>query len=485
MANRPILYKIYESLEPIPLPTDFSRSNVSALDAIVTFNTVTTDDRIPDLETLARLCFFSNGITKWLRLASGVLSPMRAAACTGALFHIEMYIVCGDLPGLSAGVYHFGAHDNSLRRLRSGDFRQLLVEATASEPSIAQAPAVIIYTSTFWRNAWKYRSRAYRHTFWDDGTILANTLAVTIATKRPTNIVLGFVDENVNRLLDIDGQHEAAVNLLALGHTNQKAPSAPPVVPLHLPTTRLSKKEIEYPRIQEMHAASSLITEAEVAAWRSLPRIPQDHSFASPQKPLIPLSPLPAPPLPNDPIEVVIRRRGSTRQFTQEPFSFEQLSTMLTHSLHGIPSDCFDPTGKSMSDLYFIVNAIDGLQSGTYMLHQEKQALELLRAGHFRYEAGHLALDQELGMDAAVNIYFMVNLEAVLARFGNRGYRVAQLEAAIIAGKLYLAAYTLGLGATGLTFFDDEVTTFFSPHAIGKSVMFLIALGHPFKRARR
>jgi hypothetical protein len=42
---------------------------------------------------------------------------------------------------------------------------------------------------------------------------------------------------------------------------------------------------------------------------------------------------------------------------------------------------------------------------------------------------------------------------------------------------LYLAAYALGLGATGLTFFDDDVTDFFSPHASGKSVMFLVAAG--------
>ncbi len=158
---------------------------------------------------------------------------------------------------------------------------------------------------------------------------------------------------------------------------------------------------------------------------------------------------------------------------------------MLTHSLHSIPSDCFDPIGTPMSDLYFIVNAIDGLTPGTYVLHQEKQALELLRAGNFRYEAGHLALDQELGIDAAANIYFMADLEPVLVRFGNRGYRVAQLEAAIIAGKLYLTAYAFRLGATGLTFFDDEVTAFFSPHAAGKSVMFLIALGYPYKRVRR
>jgi hypothetical protein len=35
----------------------------------------------------------------------------------------------------------------------------------------------------------------------------------------------------------------------------------------------------------------------------------------------------------------------------------------------------------------------------------------------------------------------------------------------------------IGLGATGLTFFDDDVTTFFSPHAAGKGVMFLVAVG--------
>ena len=71
---------------------------------------------------------------------------------------------------------------------------------------------------------------------------------------------------------------------------------------------------------------------------------------------------------------------------------------------------------------------------------------------------------------------------AELDRLGNRGYRVAQLEASISAGRLYLGAYALRLGATGLTFFDDAVTEFFSPHAKGKSAMFLVAIG---KRARR
>ena len=76
----------------------------------------------------------------------------------------------------------------------------------------------------------------------------------------------------------------------------------------------------------------------------------------------------------------------------------------------------------------------------------------------------------------------MLDLATVLERLGNRGYRAAQLEASIAAGRLYLAAYALRLSATGLTFYDDVVTDFLSPHAQGKSVMFLVAVG---KRAKR
>src|SRR5207302_2681100 len=125
-----------------------------------------------------------------------------------------------------------------------------------------------------------------------------------------------------------------------------------------------------------------------------------------------------------------------------------------------------------------------GLPAGTYAYHPETGGLETLRRGDFRDLAGTLDLGQELGADAAVNLYFLSHLTPALAQLGNRGYRAAQLLAAIAAGKLYLAAYALGFGATGLTFFDDDVTTSFSPHAAGKSVMFLLAVGHPQRQVQ-
>jgi hypothetical protein len=47
---------------------------------------------------------------------------------------------------------------------------------------------------------------------------------------------------------------------------------------------------------------------------------------------------------------------------------------------------------------------------------------------------------------------------------------------------LHLGAHAFGLGAVGSTSVDDEVTAFFSPHAAGKSFMFIVTFG---KRRRR
>ena len=65
-----------------------------------------------------------------------------------------------ELPDLPAGVYHFGPHDFALRRLREGDWRAVLLEASGENPDLARAPVIVASASTYWRNAWKYQARA-------------------------------------------------------------------------------------------------------------------------------------------------------------------------------------------------------------------------------------------------------------------------------------------------------------------------------------
>ena len=178
----------------------------------------------------------------------------------------------------------------------------------------------------------------------------------------------------------------------------------------------------------------------------------------------------------------MILRRGSTRRFAREPISLRALSTILRTVSRGVPTDFLAP-GALRAEPYLIVNAVDGLVPGTYAYDRERDALLPLRAGSFRREAGFLGLGQQIPSDAAVDVYWLSDLSSMLSELGNRGYRAAQLEAAIAGGKAYLAAYALGFGASGLTFFDDDVTAFFSPHARGKSVMFLMAIGVPERGA--
>lgn len=474
---KPLPFKIYPRIDPVALPRELPPSPVPALVAIAGAASpaaAIAPPAVPDVRMLARILHFSAGITRKKTYAGGQEYYFRAAACTGALYHIDLYVVCGDLPGLTAGVYHFGPHDFALYPLRTGDHRGVLVDATGGEPSVAHAPVILACVSTYWRNAWKYQARAYRHCFWDTGTILANLLAVAAAGTVPVRVVTGFVDDTLSALLGLDQRREGPLALVTLGHGEPSVAPRPTMAPISPETLPLSSRQVEYPAISEMQTASSLQTSEDVCAWRDAPAPVAEPLVPSESKPeIIPLRPLVADALPAESIDGVILRRGSTRQFTHASITFEELSTILDTATRGIAADY----GASPSDLYLIVHAVDGLAPGAYIYHREARGLELLRAGSFRREAGYLGLGQELPADASVNIYLLCNLEPLLARFGNRGYRVAQLDAAVIGGKLYLAAYALRLGATGLTFFDDDVTDFFSPHAAGKSVMFLMAVG--------
>jgi len=253
------------------------------------------------------------------------------------------------------------------------------------------------------------------------------------------------------------------------------------VTPLPIEVAPLSSEEHDYPAIRIMHAASSLESPEEAAEWRgAAPEAPVPLTTGE----MFPLCPDAVESLPPAALEDVIRRRGSTRQFAHQPLSLTQLSNVLVQATQPIQADCLAAPGKRINDLYLIINAVTDLPSGTYVFHPQEHALELLRTGDFRLDTGALALGQEFAADASVAIFCLCDLFATLERFGNRGYRAAQLEAGILGGRMYLAAYAQGFGASGLTFFDDDVTAFFSPHAADKSVMFLIALGYAARHRR-
>ena len=465
--TKPAPFKIYPDLPVVALPRDFP---VPASDALAAISVGPTSAAPMNIERLASLLFFTAGVTKRKAYPGGGVMYFRAAPSTGALYQTEVYVVAADVAGLPPGIYHFSPGDFVLRRLRDGDFRGALAIAAADE-GMARQPATLILSGIYWRNTWKYQARGYRHLFWDSGSMLANLLAGATALDLPARAVTGFVDLEVNGLLGLDAEKEGALCLVPVGGQGHPAPPSPVVTAITPTVIPLSSSEVDYPLLRDAYSNSSLDTESEVQAWResSWPRSPAKGRGAVN---------VPAPRhAAGRPLGETIMARGSTREFSEAAISADDLSTALWHATRGWPADV--PAG--LVDLYLSVHAVEGIEGGAYAYHPETHTLELITRGDFRRDSAFLCLDQPLGGMSASTVFFLANLDALLETYGNRGYRIANLEAGLIGGRLYLAAYAQRFGATGLTFYDRDVVAFFSPHAAGKDALFVTALGRSVK----
>jgi SagB-type dehydrogenase family enzyme len=462
--NKPFPFKVYTELPAVVLPREL---DPVATDALAALDPSRRAGSAPlDLDRLAALLYCTAGVTKKKTYYGGAEMLFRAAASTGGLYQTEVYVAAGEVAGLAPGLYHFNPGDFALRCLRGGDVRAALAEAAADE-SLGRSAAVIVLSAIFWRNTWKYQARGFRHLFWDSGTMLANLGATGDTLGAGPRVITGFVDDAVNHVLGLPGDREAALELVALGPAGAPAPSIGALPAISHETLPLSSESVDYPELRAMLAASRLETAGAVKAWRG-------RAWSAPPRPEGTLIPLPSPRKEaGRGLGETIQRRGSTRQFSHASLSALDLSTVLWWSTRPFEHD----VAGRLVDLYLVLNAVDGLPSGAVRYRPEPHALELLSEGNYRSKSGYLCLEQALGADAAAVIYFLSPLDDVLAAYGDRGYRLVNLEAGLLGGRAYLTAYAQGFGASGLTFYDREVVKFFSPAASGADAIFVTALG--------
>jgi SagB-type dehydrogenase family enzyme len=475
-TNRPSPFKRYqEELEEVALPRPRPALGMPALDAIA--GSAAAIPAALDIDLLARILNYGAGVMRKLAGDQGPVLYFRTYASAGGLYPIEAYLVTSGLAGLSAGVYHFHPLRHALRRLRDGDWRAWLVQATGAEEAVADAPAVVVLTGMPWRTAWKYADRGFRHLYWDAGMITANLLALAAAAGLPSRVIHGYADEMVETLLGLDGLSEFPVCLIALGAASPAASPASVPLPLSIRRSSLSRNEILDPAIVQAEATGRFADPAEAAQWRRTAAgagsPARDPAGATAQRE----GPVDAP---RDPTETVIRRRGSARAFDREPIPRSALASILDRATRGVSSDLW-PDGSRAVTPYLIANRVEGLEPGAYAW---ADGFQLLGCGDFSEQAAFLCLEQWLGGDAAATHFLMADLNRLIAALGDRAYRVAQLEAGVLAGRIYLGAYAYRFGATGLTFFDDAVTEFFVPATSGSrlSCLLVTAVGRATRR---
>jgi len=407
-------------------------------------------------------------IARLLRLGAGVhprrRDPhFRTFMSAGALHPVELYLAT------ELGLAHFHPGEGMVRRLRAEEVRAALARAAAA-PEVAEAAAILVLTGIVWRTAWKYGARGWRHVFWDTGAMLANLLALADEGGLDPRLFTAFADAEVARVIGTDPPEEAPVALLALGHAPATSPpgALPPVRHEVLP---LSPRENRFPEADEAQAASELATEDEVRTWREAAAQFGDRRDGGET---------PAQ------LDRVILRRGSARDFTLDAIERDEVASALRWACAEVPGDL-----PRLCSASVIAHAVEGLRPAAYRfdppdrfepVREGRQSPVARREAVLRRATAHLCLDQPLGGAAAATIFFTADLDRVVSALGDRGYRAAQLDAGIRAGRLSLGAYARGLGATGLTFYDDEVRDFLRT---GHEPMMCVAIGVDARRALR
>ena len=460
-SNKPHPFKDYFDLLPIPLPVPSPGTDMPALLAVTE---ALGEKRALGLEEVARILIRGTGVLRERLYPDGERFHFRTYASAGALYPIEVYIACTGLDGIDPGLYHFHPLEKALRQVRGGDVRPHLVRATGGRDSVARAPATVLLSGIPWRTTWKYHARGYRHLFWDAGMIVANILALAASGGHVAEVVVGFVDRDLDELLGLDGRNEMTLAALPLGFDEPglepASATAERASPIRHRSRILSSEQRDYPEIHGVHEATSLADGEQAAEWG----IRAQHSEHRHDR-------IPCP----DGVERVIRRRGSSRAFKEAALPDREVFVILERAFRRLSGDWGPPVIRA--DL--LVHTLTELEPGAYRFQNSR--VEQLSRGNVRDLGRWLCLEQPLGGDAAITCFLMTNLATTIAHLGARGYRAALFEAGIVAGRIYLGAYACRFGATGLTFYDDEVRRVFKTP---DEPMLVVAMGRPAEGLR-
>ena len=210
---RPELYKTYPGGTRLALPA-YTPTRPMALDETLRRRRSVREFRPKALSLgqLAYLLWASSGIQ---RIEQGY--EFRSAPSAGALYPIETYIIANRVSELEQGVYHYGIRNHELERIRAGDLRRRIAAAALGQEMCAEAAAVFIWTAIFARCTWKYGQRAYRYIYLDAGHVAQNLALAAVSLDFGTCQVGALFDDEVNKLLDLDGVEESVVYMSVVG----------------------------------------------------------------------------------------------------------------------------------------------------------------------------------------------------------------------------------------------------------------------------
>ncbi|MFD8082473.1 SagB family peptide dehydrogenase [Kitasatospora sp. NPDC059722] len=431
--DEPLKFKIYRGRPRRPLTTRVPH----ALREVEAF----------DEAALSTLLRYGYGLSRQEFDTNGTWPYHRMVASARCLFGVQLYVM------LPEGVYHYDAPHHALVLLRGGDHRLLLAGATGTAGAPPQA--VFVLSGLFSKVAYIYRDYAYRLCTQEAGLLTGNLDLVARSMGLRAHVRHQFVDEPVNKLLGLDPDEEPALVVL----------------PLHLADADAGPRRDPVPRTAAALAAtidpiSPTVVPGGLKAAQACPALTKVNraslrtdtatfAAAEPVAPAVPGTeplPLPRAEAPEIDLAQVLRVRDSGPGLFKPVASQVdgvELWARLARIRTGVASDAVPAGAPVPLEIYLTVGDLTGIPAGSYRLDQNTGALQpIVRADA---DTDAVTAIERVTIPGPVfrNMNAIVHLvgdgDWAFDTFGDRGYRVLNQEAGLLAHRVCVAAAAQGM----------------------------------------
>jgi SagB-type dehydrogenase family enzyme len=199
----------------LPAPSEINLEDVSLRTAVEKRITRRDYAKKPlSLKELAYLLWMSQGV----KLVKEGKLTNRNVPSAGARHAFETYLAINMVEDLQPGLYRYLALSHELVALHhEPDFINRMKVACRNQEHVLSAAATFIWVSVLERMTWRYSERSYRYLFLDAGHVCQNLYLAAEQLHCGVCAIAAFDDDEVNKLLGLDGQRMFATYLASLG----------------------------------------------------------------------------------------------------------------------------------------------------------------------------------------------------------------------------------------------------------------------------
>lgn len=166
------------------------------------------------LEELSYLLWCTQGVKK----VTSRPATLRNVPSAGARHAFETFLLINNVKGIRPGLYRYIALSHKLMEVNTEpDIADKITFSCREQEFIKNSAVTFIWTAVLERMKWRYGERGYRYLHLDAGHVCQNLYLTAESIDSGVCAIAAFDDDELNKVIGLDGENQFAVYVATLG----------------------------------------------------------------------------------------------------------------------------------------------------------------------------------------------------------------------------------------------------------------------------